>query len=254
MHPILFKLGPFPVYSYGTLAALAYGIAIFLMVRRAPALGLSRHMVTDISIGMLVSGIIGARVLYILLNSGYYLQRPFEMLLLYKGGLVWYGGFFAGVASGIWMTRKDPDGFWPFADLAAPYLALAQGIGRLGCFLNGCCFGVPAPSHFPLHVIFPSEDIVRHPTQLYAAFFLIVIFMILRLCQEKRRFGGEIFLLYCVLTSFKRFLVEFLRGDNPRILCGLTFSQLVAIFVFVVAAAVFTRKVTRWKRSHSPSQ
>jgi phosphatidylglycerol:prolipoprotein diacylglycerol transferase len=125
--------------------------------------------------------------------------------------------------------------FWPVVDLIAPYVALAQGFGRIGCFLNGCCYGVKMGDG-------------RFPSQLLSAVLLFIIFGALLIWQNRRRFTGEIFLGYCILYSTKRFAVEFLRGDNPKILLGLTMSQLISVAVFAAALAVFTVRAKQWKK------
>jgi len=121
-------------------------------------------------------------------------------------------------------------------------------------FLNGCCYGVAAPAGYPLAVIFPGEGIARQPTQAYSSLSLILIFIILRLWQDRRHFAGEIFLGYCMLYSLKRFLLESLRGDNPVILSGLTISQGLSVVVFIIAITVFALKAAKWKKSISGSK
>ena len=143
---------------------------------------------------------------------------------------------------------------WNVFDLITPYVALAQSLGRIGCFLNGCCFGIEAPHGYPFGVIFPDSHIPRHPTQGYASLLLLSIFVILRAWQERRHFRGEIFLGYCVLYSSKRFALEFLRGDNAKAIAGLTISQAISAVVFLIAASVFAARVIEWKKTRSFSR
>lgn len=185
---------------------------------------------------MLVSGIVGARIFYVLQNLSYYRVNPFEMLNLSKGGLVWYGAFIAGLgSSAIYMKIKKMD-FWASVDLAAPYIAMAQAIGRIGCFLNGCCYGVV------------MADGSLCPTQLYSAASLLLVYMVLRIWQDHRHFKGEIFIGYCVLYSLKRFLMEFIRGDNPRILLGMTISQVISCIVFALSLGTLIYMAAAWKK------
>ena len=248
MHPILLKLGPFTVYSYGAMVALGFGLATLLIYTRASKFHLDKDKIIDLAIVILIAGVIGARAVYILLNMGYYLANPIEIIDLSKGGLVWYGGFLAGLFALIFYIRKERLDFWNVADLFAPYIALAQGFGRIGCFLNGCCYGIPAPSGYIFAVTFPYENVARHPTEIYSILALFLIFALLRLWQDKRHFVGEVFLGYCILYSSKRFLIEFLRGDNPKIFFGLTISQMVSIFIFLMAAPLFIKKTVQWKK------
>lgn len=236
MHPILVKFGPLNVYSYGVMVALGFALATACIYIRAPKFGIDRNNAVDLMILMLVFGIAGARVFYILQNLTYYRANPSEMLNLSKGGLVWYGAFIAGLgASAVYIKIKKMD-FWGSLDLAAPYIALAQAIGRVGCFLNGCCYGVA------------MADGTLHPTQLYSAASLLLIFVALRIWQDHRHFKGEIFLGYCVLYSSKRFLMEFMRGDNSRIFFGLTISQVISCVVFVFSLGILIFMAAAWKK------
>ncbi len=234
MHPILLKLGPVTVYSYGVFVALGFAAAALLIYRRAVNFGIDKNDAIDLLILMLVAGIIGARLFYVLLNLGYYTANFSEIINLSKGGLVWYGGFFAAIASGALLIKKKKMGFLNTMDLITPYIALAQAFGRAGCFLNGCCYGLDG-----------------YPIQLLSSFVLVMIFIILRSWQDRRRFIGEIALGYCILYSLKRFGVEFFRGDNPRIIIGLTISQVISLFVLIAAGIVFIKKVSEWKEKDS---
>lgn len=236
MHPILLKLGPLTVYSYGVMVALGFALATTCVYLRAPKYGIDRNAIVDLMILMLVFGIGGARAFYVLQNLAYYRLNPSEIINLSKGGLVWYGAFLSGLAAAAAYMKIRKMDFWESLDLAAPYIALAQAVGRIGCFLNGCCYGTPAADGTP------------HPTQLYSAALLIGIFAALRLWQERRRFKGEIFLGYCVLYSLKRFLVEFLRGDNPHVVFGLTVSQAISCAVFFISLVVFIFMAAAWKK------
>jgi phosphatidylglycerol:prolipoprotein diacylglycerol transferase len=248
MHPIIFSTGCLSVYSYGAAVAAGFAVACLLAYNRAADFGLDKSRIIDIFIVMLVSGIAGARIFYIFLNPAYYIANPVEMLKLSKGGLVWYGSFAGGLAGGWLYVRLNRISFWTAADLISPYIALAQSIGRIGCFLNGCCFGKEVPADFVFGVRFPHEAVLRHPTQLYSSLAMLLIFILLRLWQERRRFPGEIFLGYCILYSSKRFLTEFLRGDSGGFFRGLTLFQVISAAVFLTALAALTSRVFLWKR------
>ena len=237
MHPILLKCGPVSIYSYGAMLAMGFALAVFLASRRAVKFGLDKEKIIDLAVVVLVSGIIGARLFYIILNVSYYLKDPLEILALTKGGLVWYGGFIAALLASLWYTRKKGLNFWGCLDLLAPYLALGQAFGRIGCFLNGCCYGKPG-----------------QPVQLYASLSLFILFIILRVWQDRRRFTGEIFLGYCMLYPIKRFLIEFLRADNPRIYMGLTLAQVLSVLIFFGSAGFFLYRTNGWKKRSSGSK
>ena len=243
MHPVLLKLGPLNVYSYGVMVALGFAVATACIYMRAPRFGIDGNSVVDAMIIMLVSGIIGARALYVFQNLDHYLANPLEIPNLAKGGLIWYGAFLAGLAAAAVYIKKKGMDFWTAVDLAAPYIALGQAIGRIGCFLNGCCYGIETSPGTTL-----AEYVARHPVQLYSAASLLAIFVILRIWQDRRRFRGEIFLGYCILYSSKRFLMEFFRGDNPRVILGLTMSQAISIVILAVSVAVFAFLAVSWKK------
>ncbi|MDO8535478.1 MAG: prolipoprotein diacylglyceryl transferase [Candidatus Omnitrophota bacterium] len=249
MHPIIAKIGPLYVYSYGLMVAIGFAVATLLAYRHADEFGINKERVIDLGIVMLVGGIIGARIVYIALNFHYYLRNPLEIVNLTKGGLVWYGAFILGMVSASWFLKKHKISFWNAADLFAPYIVLAQAFGRIGCFLNGCCYGSAAPFDFMLSVVFPEESVLRYPTQAFSAIALLLIFVVLRIWQKKRHFFGEIFLGYGILYSIKRFGMEFLRGDNPKIFYGLTISQLISVAIFIICSCLFIYRYFKWKRS-----
>jgi len=248
MHPILIRLGPLTIFSYGVMVALGFGLATFLICINAKKHNLNKNSVIDLFILMLLSGLIGARLFYVLLNIDYYLTNPIEVLNLSRGGLIWYGGFLSGLATAAWYIRRKRIDFWIAADFAIPYIALAQSLGRIGCFLNGCCFGIEASSDFQFGVVFPGSPVLRHPTQIYSSLALLILFIVLRIWQDLPHFKGEIFLGYCVLYSLERFFMEFLRADNPRIISGLTFSQIISAIIFILALTVFVNKDIGWRR------
>lgn len=231
------------------MVALGFAVATFFIYRDAGSFGLDRNKVVDINIIALVSGIAGARILYVILNSSYYRHDPFQILNLSRGGLVWYGGFIAAFLALVLYARAARYDLWNILDLMAPSIALAQAFGRVGCFLNGCCYGIEAPAGWPCAVLYPGETAARHPAQLYSAALLFLLFVVLRRWQRRRHFTGEIFLGYCMLYAVKRFLVEFVRGDNPRLCMGLTISQEISVLLFAAAAACFIYKAVVWRKS-----
>ncbi len=238
MHPILFKLGPFTCYSYGLMLAVAYLVSSSLAARYARRIGAKIHQdqLANLFFFTLVGGIVGARVLYIAINWDFYSVNLYQILRLDHGGLVWYGGFLAGflVALFYLWIKKIP--FLETADLVSPYLALAHSIGRIGCFLNGCCFGKPTHSIFGVY--FPNRLIPIHPTQLYSSIGLFVIFLALLQWRKRKRFTGEIGLAYLFLYSLGRFGVEFLRGDSLPVWSGLTLAQLISIPLAILSGAL----------------
>jgi phosphatidylglycerol:prolipoprotein diacylglycerol transferase len=227
MYPEICKIGPFTIYSYGIMLLVAFLTSSFLAKAQAKKHNLSPELIFDLSFIVFISGIIGARVFYTLENLGYYIKNPLEIIMLQHGGLSWFGGLILGTLVGIKYLKVRRIPIYKVVDLIMPFVALGQAIGRIGCFLNGCCFG---------------KTLI--PVQLYSSLILIIIFVILRFLQERPHRDGEIFFTYLILYCVKRFFIEFLRSDNAIIVFGLTLFQLLSLIIFFLAAAkfIFIRK------------
>ncbi|MBU3933256.1 MAG: prolipoprotein diacylglyceryl transferase, partial [Candidatus Omnitrophica bacterium] len=165
MHPILFQFGPLKVYSYGLMVAIAFIVATYLAKLEARRQDLAPEKILDLSLILAVSAISGARALYVLQNLKFYINHPQQILMLHRGGLSFYGGFVLATIFAVVFLKRQRLPVLKTFDIVCPYLALAQAIGRIGCFLNGCCYGKPAGSG--LRVYFPGQDIARQPVQIY---------------------------------------------------------------------------------------
>lgn len=232
MHPIICKIGPFTVYSYGLMLVAAFLAGTMLAADYAKRRNLPQDTVFNLSFGAFVSGIVGARLLYIIGSFSYYLENPLEIIMLQHGGLSWFGGLAAGVAFAIVYLKKNRLPIYGTFDLLAPFIALGQAIGRIGCLLNGCCFGRES-EEFGLY--FTAHEARLIPTQLYSSLFLVAIFIVLRILQERPHKEGQIFFTYLALYSAKRFFVEFWRADHRIIIMGLSPFQLISLAVFLVS-------------------
>jgi phosphatidylglycerol:prolipoprotein diacylglycerol transferase len=149
--------------------------------------------------------------------------------MLHRGGLAWFGAIIFATICGIIFFKINKMPVLKMMDFFAPFIALGHAIGRIGCFLNGCCYGKEAV----WGIYFSVHQARLIPTQLFSSLYLIIIFLILRFLQEKPHRLGEIFFSYLLLYSFARFFIEFLRADSLRILAGLTSFQLISIFIFL---------------------
>jgi phosphatidylglycerol:prolipoprotein diacylglycerol transferase len=239
MHPILFKLGPITVYSYGFSIAIAFLIVIFLIKQRAELDGIDFRRLFDLYFYLLVWGILGARILYCLLNIKDYVKNPQEIFMLHHGGLSFYGGLISATTAGTLFLKKKGFLIWKIADIIIPYLALGQSIGRLGCFLNGCCYG--KPTFLPFGVYFPGGEVPIHPTQLYESLATLGIFLILGILRERPHQDGRIFTYYLLFYSSARFFLEFLRGDNLPFILGLTIYQVISVVIFFFSLTIWSR-------------
>jgi len=215
MHPVICEIGPFTVYSYGLMLAIAFLVSLTLVTIQAKRNNINSDIISSLSLLVFISGIIGARILYIIENIGYYIKNPLEAIMLQHGGLSWFGGLAFGMFFGIFYLKKKNLSVYKIMDLIVPYVSLGQAIGRIGCLLNGCCFG---------------RTII--PVQIYSSLILIFIFIILRLLQDRPHREGEILFIYLLLYSLKRVFIEFLRVDNEGIFLGWTMFQLISIALF----------------------
>ena len=210
---------------------IALGVASSLASRRAAGEGVSPEVIFNFSFIVFIFGTIGARLFYVLENAPYYLVRPLEIVMLQKGGLSWYGGFILGsIAALVYLKKIKTDTLF-FLDLIIPFVALGQSLGRIGCFLNGCCYGKPSISGLYL----PSMGAVLIPTQIYSSLALLAIFVFLRFRQDSRHEKGEIFFMYLLLYSLKRFIIEYWRADNGIFFLNLTLFQLLSVLIFIFA-------------------
>lgn len=236
MYPILFRLGSVTIYSYGFMLALAFIAGTVLAYFEAKRRGLNPDITYDIALLALVGGIVGARLFYVLAHWKDFAAKPLTVITLWQGGLVFYGGLLGGIAAVliyVWLKKLNP---WTVADMAAPSLALGSAIGRIGCFLNGCCFG--KPTRLFLGIVFPNLDnLPRHPTQLYDAFYNLVIFGVLWAFRKKIKRQGTVFWFYLMLYGLFRFVVEFFR-TSARPFLGMTLSQTASIGLFLLGLAV----------------
>jgi phosphatidylglycerol:prolipoprotein diacylglycerol transferase len=264
MHPILFRIGNFPINTYGLFLAVAFLAAIFITVRLAARDGLPKEKIYDLCLWLLLSSLIGSKLL-MLLTEPEYRQHPlllFSLDFLRSGG-VFYGGLLGAIIAGYVMMRRWKLPWWKTADACAPGIALGNVFGRLGCFFAGCCWG--KPTTLPWGVSFPPEGheitgvplgVHLHPTQLYESLSMVLVFLFLLWLHKRKKFSGQVILAYAMIYSTVRFLIEFVR-DDPRgdilgltTLTGLSTSQLIGIVVGVGALVLF---VARWRRANERS-
>jgi len=249
MHPVLFSLGHINVYSYGLMVALGFIAASLLSSKLAEKEGVDPDKIIDICLLILVAGIIGARLFYVITNFDYYRNDVIGILRLTDGGLAFYGGFFFALFFSVFYAFRKKLSVWRIGDIIAPYAALGHSIGRIGCFLNGCCYG--GPTDLPWGVIFPGSRTIVHPTQIYASLDSLAIFIILRYVYPKRSFSGQVFLGYFLLYGASRFFEELIRRDSPRILYGLTIWQVISLCVFAAALMIYIYRGIAWKSIRS---
>ncbi|MEW5865347.1 MAG: prolipoprotein diacylglyceryl transferase [Bacillota bacterium] len=229
MRPILFQIWRIPVFSYGFLLACAFVVGTILGVREARRRGIDPDKVIDLALYVCIAGIIGSRVLFVLLDIPTYFQDPIKIINLRDGGLSFQGGLASAILVGIWFCRREKINPWVMADVAAPLIPLGYALARVGCLLNGCCYGLPTDLPWALAAR-AGDETLRHPTQLYAAVLSLVIFAILFRLRNHKKFPGYLMFLYVGLYSISRFIVEIFR-DVPRMIGPLSIAQLASILL-----------------------
>lgn len=232
MKPILFEIGPVTVYGYGLMIALGIIIGLFIASRRAEKAGLIGDVVFDMILYGVIVGFIGAKFTFILTELRDFLKDP--LALLGSTGFVVYGGIIVGALTAYLYCRKNGHDFLRYFDIISPSIALAQGFGRIGCFLAGCCYGKKTDSC--LGVVFPSNTLGHSnvkvlPTQLFSSVGDFIIFTALLLYGRKKRAKGNVSGLYMVLYGVGRFLIEFLRDDERGAFWIFSTSQWISLFI-----------------------
>ena len=240
MKPVLWSLGPVQIYSFGFFVALGVLVSLFLMNRQARKGGFPNpDQVFDLVFMTIVGGFVGARLLYVIQMGPWYLEHPLEALAFWQGGLIFYGGVIGSLVALFFFTRAKKISYFTVLDFLLPYVALTHAFGRIGCFLNGCCYGRFCP--FPWGVVFPGHEQAVHPAQLYEAAFTFGLFFSLQSLYPKRRFEGQITALYFLCYALGRFVIEFWRADNPA--AGpLTVNQWESAALFFAAAILYKIK------------
>ena len=244
MHPVIFKSGPVTIYSYGLLLAISFLLGIWLAGFEARRKGLETSLIYDFSPYIIILGLIGARLYYVLFfDLKWYAGHPLDIFAIWKGGLAIHGGIIGAAIAGVWFVRKRDILFFKFADTLTPSFIIGQAIGRLGCFLNGCCFGTP--TDLPWAIRFPQgssaynyygSSVPLHPTQLYHIFADASIFIVIWLLRKRLRTDGFVFFLYLILYSAMRFIIEYFRQDSLYLWnTHIKAAQFLSIIIIVIS-------------------
>lgn len=243
MHPILFQIGNFKIYSYGFMVALGFLAAACLTSTEAKRKGIHSEKIFDIYLYAMIFGIIGARLLHVVLEIGYYSKHPLDIIMINHGGLAFQGGLIAGIFAAWLVIKKRGLPLLNTADMIIPYVALAQSVGRIGCLLNGCCYGVPLNSAIAIYSA--EQHRALHPTQLYLSVFFLIAFIVLKKVYENKKTDGVVFAWYLLIFSAGSFFIDFLRGDLVPVFFGLKASQLISLAVFFVSLVMLV--TLKWK-------
>lgn len=244
MHPIAIRTGLIDIHWYGIMMALAFLVSLISCIYLGRKMGRDAGFMSDLITWIMVSSIIGARLAYVLANFEQFRAAPITMLYIWKGGLVYYGGF-AGAAIGVLLfARARRESVLRIYDVVCVALPLSHALGRIGCFLNGCCYGARTGwGGMPVH-----------PVQLYEAGLNVALFLGLMWYYHRKSRDGSVVVAYMLAYPVIRFGMEFLRGDERIMLGGLTLAQVVSVVMFGCGAVawIWLRNRERTKARSSP--
>ncbi len=267
MYPEIFRIGSFPINTYGIFLAISFLCAILVSVKLAARDGLPREKIYDLSLWMLLAGLLGSKIL-MLFTEPEYRANPLQLISLdfLRSGGVFYGGLIGAVLVGYLLMKRYRLPWWKTADACAPGIAIGNFFGRQGCFAAGCCWGKPTDLPWGVKFTELGHEITGvpinahlHPTQLYESFAMLLVFLFLLWLHKRKRFDGQVVLLYGLLYSVVRFSIEFVR-DDPRgdifgltTLTGLSTSQLISIVIGISSLIILIIRLKTRENPDSPT-
>jgi phosphatidylglycerol:prolipoprotein diacylglycerol transferase len=221
MHPIAIELGPLSIHWYGVMVALGFMAGLWTASRRSSHTGIAAEKIIDLGPWLIIGAIVGARTLYVISywDEAFAGKAIVEVFKVWKGGLVYYGGLIGSSLAGILYVRLKKLPLWQVADIVAPSIALGYAFGRIGCLLNGCCYG--RACNLPWAIRFPEGNPLNpptypvHPTQVYESLLNLGLYAALAWLFRRRKFDGQVFGVYLVSYAVLRSFVELFRGDYP---------------------------------------
>ena len=251
MHPDLFSIGPLTIHTYGLFVAVGFAVALLVTIKIGKARGLESPQIMDMGFIIILCAIIGSRLGYVLLNLTHYVHHPLDFFKIWEGGLVFSGGLVLVVLVMTWYVRRQKLPFWRMADLWAPAIAVGQAIGRIGCFMAGCCYGKPTDLKWGVVFSHPQSlaplNVCLHPTQLYSALAGFITFAVLMLLTAKKQFDGQVFIWFIILHSSTRLFIERFRGDDRGLIPGTEMSITQLTTLLLLIGAVITLFVIKSK-------
>ncbi len=237
MYPILITTKWFNVYSYGFMLALGYTVFMALTIYQAKKNSLDAGTIFDMMLLQLIFGVLGSRLLFILEYAPDKLMS-IDFLALEQGGLTFYGSIISAFVFDLLFLKFKQMPFWKTADCLGYGLGLGIAISRIGCFLNGCCYGIACSSTIGVQSRIAGPGFY-HATQLYESFLSFVAFIIIVSLQKYKTHYGQTILGFISLYGFFRFFIEFLRAENPVVMLGMTLSQIISIILILLSIIVW---------------
>lgn len=225
--------------AYGFFLAVGVIVGVAVVGREARKQGYHPDLVFDLALYLVTAGVVGSRLAYVAVEWERFAADPWAILKVWEGGLSFYGALALCLPLVVLVARRRGLSLTRLGDLLALGLAAGYPFGRIGCFLNGCCYGLPTAGWWG--VAFPFDGIVRHPTQLYSVGFGVLIFLILWTARRRKPFDGYLMMMYLVLYSAYRFVIDFWRVSPPSLVQGLTLGQAVSLAVIAVSVLILWR-------------
>jgi phosphatidylglycerol:prolipoprotein diacylglycerol transferase len=251
LKPVLFYIGSVPVYSYVVFMNLAFVAALTYAWFEAKRQRLDLVYVAELVLVLYIFGLLGARLLYVIVAWEDFSGEFFKLFKIWKGGLVFYGGLIGAVIAGVAYILLRKLDLWKWTDLMAPAAMISLAVGRTGCLLNGCCYGKTAEG-LPWGIVYPPDhpslklgmgQAKVHPTPLYSSISALLIFGLLLYLLRRKKRDGQVFWSMVLAYGVARFVIEFYRGDFrgqvPYI--GLSTSQFISVMAVMLAAGFLVR-------------
>lgn len=252
MLPVLFKVGSFPIHTWGLLLMVGFLLATARGARSARRYGSTPDAIWDCALGGLFAGVVGGRIGFVVQRLGDFMKHPLEIFALWDGGMTSFGGLIGGVGMGVYLAKKRGVTLGDAADIAGIGLPIGWFFGRLGCLLNGCCYGHACAAPWAMH-FYPEghgDTGPVHPTQLYEALGMALLYGLLTRLERRRAFPGQLLLVYVLGYSAVRFVVEIWREqDGPgSVIAGLSSGQWFSLALIAVAGVVYAALARRARK------
>ena len=242
MYPVLVQLGTFELRTYGVIVALSFFLGLWLSAKEAKRKGLDPGLIWDFAFYALLGGIIGARIYFVVFSDpAYFLQKPWEIVAVWHGGIGIIGALLGGFLTALWYCRRKKLSFWRFADTLAPGVALGQVAGVFACLLNGDSYGKPTDLAWAITYTDPRGmaplNTPLHPVEIYEMVTYFVVFLLVWQTIEKNKTDGFAILTYLAGYGAARFFVEFFRGNPAIFAWGIPAAQVFAVALVLAAIA-----------------
>ena len=263
MFPLLYEINlgfiHIPLHTYGFMIAIGFLLGIATVRKLSAKSGMNPDVNADLAFWLLMYGFLGARILFVITRFDYFLANPMDIIKVWEGGLVFFGGLIAATAYAFYYFRKHRLNVWRMLDVLSPGLVIAHAFGRIGCLSAGCCYGKPTDVPWAIKL---NSDLVDdslknvplHPTQIYEALALFILYFGLLHIFRTKRFDGQVGLTYFMLYPIIRSLIEIFRGDTIRgfVIDGiLSTSQFISILVFIGASMMLIIRLKQAEKNVS---